>query len=143
MGTHFLVAVLVLGYVQPIQGFAFPVPSYITSRISQGRNCVAAFNQANSLGLPYGLRAMSNKPLQLRMSEEPAAVKEQCDGPAKEGEIGNVDVSAAKVKIDEEIPTEGVIQLSDNAKKQLVSLRKSRGDAELVLRVGVRSGGCR
>ena len=78
------------------------------------------------------------------MSDDSTTVKEQCDGPAKVGEIGNVDVSAAKARNQEdEIPTEGVITLSDKAKKQLISLRKSRGDADLVLRVGVRSGGCR
>eukprot|EP00291_Cryptomonas_curvata_P021606 CAMPEP_0172173764 /NCGR_PEP_ID=MMETSP1050-20130122/13266_1 /TAXON_ID=233186 /ORGANISM="Cryptomonas curvata, Strain CCAP979/52" /LENGTH=149 /DNA_ID=CAMNT_0012845617 /DNA_START=206 /DNA_END=655 /DNA_ORIENTATION=+ len=75
------------------------------------------------------------------MSDDATTVKEQCDGPAKEGAIGNVDVSAAKLTT-EDIPTDGVIQLSENAKKQLTQLRKARGDAELVLRVGVRSGGC-
>ncbi len=93
--------------------------------------------------LPFAGLLLSQKAVHLRMSDDSTTVKEQCDGPAKEGEIGNVDVSAAKFGTTEDIPTDGVIQLSENAKKQLTQLRKARGDAELVLRVGVRSGGCR
>mmetsp|Transcript_62407 Transcript_62407/g.153433 ORF Transcript_62407/g.153433 Transcript_62407/m.153433 type:complete len:205 (+) Transcript_62407:25-639(+) len=73
----------------------------------------------------------------LRMSSE---VAEECDGPAKEGAIGNVDVSAAKASSNE-IKTDGIITLSDSAKKQVAGLAKSKGGG-LVLRVGVRSGGC-
>jgi hypothetical protein len=82
--------------------------------------------------------------LKLKMGAEPTAVKEECTGPAREGEIGNVDVSSLKsTKPEDDVPTDGIINLSENAKKQLHKLRGSRGESELVLRVGVRSGGCR
>ena len=69
--------------------------------------------------------------------------EEECDGPATSGEIGNVDLSAApKVKADE-IKTDGIINLTPDAIAQVAKIRASRGEEEVVLRVGVRAGGCR
>jgi len=70
------------------------------------------------------------------------SIEEKCDGPAKSGAVGNVDVSAAKVKVDE-IKTDGIINLTPEAIAQVAKLRASRGGEEPVLRVGVRAGGCR
>jgi iron-sulfur cluster assembly protein len=67
--------------------------------------------------------------------------EEQCDGPATSGEVGNVDMSAAKVSATE-IKTDGIINLTPQAVAQITSLRKSRGEDEVVMRVGVRAGGC-
>ena len=71
-----------------------------------------------------------------------AEIEEECEGPAKSGEVGNIDMSAAKVTTDE-IKTDGIVNLSPSAIAQVTQLRKSRGGEELVMRVGVRSGGCR
>ena len=68
--------------------------------------------------------------------------EEECEGPATSGKIGNVDMSAARVMPDE-IKTEGIINLTPQAIAQITTLRKSRGEDEVVLRVGVRAGGCR
>ena len=133
---------VILGCALPTLGLAFSSVLPISSIFQPSRYCAAlhkGYSHKSLLGQP-GLK----RGFKLRMSDDSTTVKEQCDGPAKVGEIGNVDVSAAKARNQEdEIPTEGVITLSDKAKKQLISLRKSRGDADLVLRVGVRSGGCR
>jgi hypothetical protein len=139
MSLRLVVAVVLMGCALPAMGF---VSSGLRTAnvLNFGRCSAVARRQMNTL--PLAGRQLSQRAVHLRMSEDSTTVKEQCDGPAKEGEIGNVDVSAAKVGI-EDIPTDGVIQLSENAKKQLTQLRKARGDAELVLRVGVRSGGCR
>ncbi len=67
--------------------------------------------------------------------------EEECDGPATSGEVGNVDMSAAKVS-EGEIKTDGIINLTPQAVAQITSLRKSRGEEEVVMRVGVRAGGC-
>jgi hypothetical protein len=141
--SRLLVALALMGCALPAWGFVNFVSSGLrTANIMISRNGFSAVALRQRNTLPFTGRPMSQKALHLRMSDESTTVKEQCDGPAKEGEIGNVDVSAAKFGI-EDVPTDGVIQLSENAKKQLTQLRKARGDAELVLRVGVRSGGCR
>jgi Fe-S cluster assembly iron-binding protein IscA len=46
----------------------------------------------------------------------------------------------AKAKPAEEIKTDGIINLTDDAIKQIGKLRESKGE-DLVLRVGVRAGG--
>lgn len=55
-------------------------------------------------------------------------------------EVGEgIDIAQAPSK---EIKTDGIINLSESAMKQVAKLRQSK-DGDLVLRVGVRSGGCR
>ncbi len=140
MSARLLVAIVFMGCALPAWGFVSSGLRSVNIMNYRERSYASAFRQRNTL--PFAGRPLSQKAVHLRMSDDSTTVKEQCDGPAKEGEIGNVDVSAAKFGTDD-IPTDGVIQLSENAKKQLTQLRKARGDAELVLRVGVRSGGCR
>ena len=65
-------------------------------------------------------------------------------GSSGEGSVVDMplDVSAAKVPAGE-IKTDGIINLTPEAIAQITTLRKSRGQDEVVLRVGVRAGGCR
>ncbi len=110
------------------------------NKLTYSRNFVASKTRVSTLP------SISNGHLKKsRMSADAASSeKEQCDGPARSGAIGNVDTSSVKQKkAEDEISTDGVIKLTDNAIKQLKQLKGSRGDVELVLRVGVRSGGCR
>ncbi len=72
-----------------------------------------------------------------------AESEEECDGPAKSGAIGNVDMAAAPKVTKDEIKTDGIINLTPEAIAQVAKLRESRGGEEPVLRVGVRAGGCR
>ena len=72
-----------------------------------------------------------------------AESEEECDGPAKSGAIGNVDMAAAPKMTSDEIKTDGIINLTPEAIAQVAKLRESRGGEEPVLRVGVRAGGCR
>jgi Fe-S cluster assembly iron-binding protein IscA len=51
-------------------------------------------------------------------------------------------MKATKVKA-EEIKTDAIINLSPAAITQIGKIRASRGNEEVVLRVGVRAGGCR
>ena len=87
----------------------------------------------------YDVRTPRMARISLRSTQ---ATKEECDGPAKSGEVGNVDMKAVKVKA-EEIKTDAIINLSPAAITQIGKIRASRGNEEVVLRVGVRAGGCR
>ncbi|EKX34352.1 hypothetical protein GUITHDRAFT_90502 [Guillardia theta CCMP2712] len=75
----------------------------------------------------------------LRMIEDTST--DECEGPAREGKVGNVDISNSRWNQDE-IKTDGIIRLTQPAISQIQKLRTNRGEQEVVLRVGVRAGGC-
>ena len=130
-----VVATVVLGALQPAAGF-FSAP--LVLRV--GGSC----HRALAVSAPMAA-ARPAAGLRLRMVsinvEGGKSDEEECDGPAKEGAVGNVDMAQAKVSQDD-IKTDGIINLTPAAIAQVGQLRASKGGKDLVLRVGVRAGGC-
>jgi len=130
-----LFVLVLLAAVDSAEGFSAPLGVHVSVR-----SLSAVVRRAPQLCTP----SLAPSRIVLRSLDikvEARQKHEECEGPANDGEEGNIDMSSAKVTVDE-IKTDGIINLSPSAIAQVTQLRKSRGGAELVRRVGVRSGGC-
>jgi len=131
-----LCVLVLLAAVDSAEGFSAPLGVHVSVR-----SLSAVVRRAPQLCTPsLAPSRIVLRSLDIKV-EGTTETDEECEGPAKDGEVGNIDMSAAKVTADE-IKTDGIINLSPSAIAQVTQLRKSRGGAELVMRVGVRSGGC-